>query len=86
MPCLPHCWGSAITVAATVQLLALLPNPTSSPCAEIPMLEYDTTENPLRTDLLVEPLLVVDGVIQLPSGSGLGVKVDERALARYRVA
>jgi len=86
VPCLPHCWGGAITIAATVQLLALLPDPTSGPCAEIPMLEYDTTENPLRTDLLVEPLLVVDGAIQLPNGSGLGVKVDERALARYRVA
>jgi D-galactarolactone cycloisomerase len=83
--CIPHCWGGAIAVAAAVHVLSLLPNPTGGPNAETPMLEYDMIENPMRTDLLAEPLDVRDGFVQVPRGPGLGITVDEDALRRYQV-
>jgi D-galactarolactone cycloisomerase len=85
LQCIPHCWGGAIAVAAALHVLSLLPDPTGGPCAETPMLEYDTTENPLRTSLLAEPLLVRDGFVQVPRGPGLGIAVDEEVLRRYMV-
>lgn len=85
LQCIPHCWGGAIAIAAAVHILALLPNPTGGPSAETPMLEYDTTENLFRTTLLAEPLTVRDGFIQVPSGPGLGITVDEDLLRRYQV-
>jgi D-galactarolactone cycloisomerase len=83
--CMPHCWGGAIAVAAAVHVLSLLPDPTGGPSAETAMLEYDATENPLRTDLLAEPLLVRGGYVQVPRGPGLGVTIDEDVLRRYQV-
>jgi D-galactarolactone cycloisomerase len=83
VPCVPHCWGGALAVAATLHLLSLLPAPTAGPQADIPMLEYDTTENPLRTALLSTPLAPTDGFLAVPTGPGLGVTVDETALNRY---
>ncbi|MBK9945016.1 MAG: mandelate racemase/muconate lactonizing enzyme family protein [Kouleothrix sp.] len=85
LQCIPHCWGGAIAVAAAIHVLSLLPSPTSGPSAETPMLEYDTTENRFRSELLAEPLAVRDGFIQLPRGPGLGIRVDEHVLRRYRV-
>ena len=38
-----------------------------------------------ENDLLVEPLEFRDGAIQVPSGPGLGVELDEEMLARFRV-
>ena len=85
LQCIPHCWGGAIAVAAAAHVLSLLPNPTAGPAAETPMLEYDTTENLFRTDLLAEPLLVRDGFMQIPRGPGLGIRVDENMLRRYQI-
>jgi D-galactarolactone cycloisomerase len=81
--CIPHTCNGAIALAATLQLVATLPNPTLSPATEAPLLECDTGENPLRTDLLVEPLPFKAGFFELPKGPGLGVDVDEGALNRY---
>ena len=83
---IPHCWGVAITIAATVHVLSLLPNPTGGPSTETPMLEHDMTPNPFRTRLLVDPLEVSDGSVAVPTGPGLGIVVDEDALRRYQVA
>jgi D-galactarolactone cycloisomerase len=82
----PHCWGGAITIAATLHVLSLLPNPTGGPSTESPMLEYDTTPNPFRTDLLAEPFQLKDGSLAVPSGPGLGIVVDEDVLRRYQVS
>lgn len=37
-------------------------------------------------DLITEPLHIVDGYVSVPEGPGLGVTLDEDAVARYRVA
>jgi len=36
-------------------------------------------------DLLVEPLEIENGFVKVPTGPGLGVEVDDKALERYRV-
>jgi D-galactarolactone cycloisomerase len=81
----PHMWGGAIMLAATLQVLALLPDPTRSPATFAPLLEYDTTENPFRTDLLTRPLSMVDGWFEIPDGPGLGVEPDEAQVRQRAV-
>jgi D-galactarolactone cycloisomerase len=81
--CMPHCWGSAITVAATLQLLSLLPDPTWALETETPMLELDVNENPLRDDLLRNPIHFHNGTVDVPTGPGLGIEVDEEVVKRY---
>jgi muconate cycloisomerase len=39
-----------------------------------------------KDDLIAEPMRLVDGAIELPTGSGMGIAVDEAKVARYRVA
>ena len=40
----------------------------------------------LESDLLVESPVIRDGQVAVPSGPGLGVELDEEAVARYRAA
>ena len=39
----------------------------------------------LAADIVKEPLTIADGVVALPDGPGLGVEVDEAAVARFTV-
>jgi hypothetical protein len=41
--------------------------------------------NNYADDLLVEPLTIQGGYVQVPEGPGLGIQVDEDALTRYRM-
>ena len=83
--CIPHSWNSAITAAASAHVASLLADPTMMPGVDVPMLEYDTTENLLLTELLTEPLTVRDGGIVVPEGPGLGVDIDMAFVKKYRV-
>jgi D-galactarolactone cycloisomerase len=84
--CIPHCWAGAITLAATLQLAALLPEPSRMPGVDAPLLEYDVTENPFRDDVVVgDPFVLHDGYVELPTRPGLGVEIDEGRLRRYAV-
>jgi len=82
----PHVWGTGIAIAASLQLLAVLPShtPTSLRVAE-PMLEFDRTEHPIRQALLTQPIEHVKGVVRVPDGPGLGIEVDRAALKRFAV-
>jgi D-galactarolactone cycloisomerase len=82
----PHAWGGALMLAATIQVLASLPDPTKSPASEKPYLEYDMTENPFRDHLLATPLAMgKDGWFDIPTGPGLGVEVDEAFVREHAV-
>jgi len=85
--CLPHVWGSGLATAAGLHLLATLPpSPhTANPIPPYnePLLEWDSTRNPLRTDLLTEPFALEGGCIRVPAGPGLGVEVDDAVLGHY---
>jgi D-galactarolactone cycloisomerase len=47
------------------------------------LVEYDLGDNPLRDSILKIPLVPVDGRIPLPEGPGLGIELDEDALAGF---
>ena len=80
--CVPHAWGGAVMMAATLQVLAVIPEATEVDGSYGSLIEWDTFENPMRTDLLAEPLTVTAGRVTIPSGPGLGVDVDEAAVRR----
>ena len=64
-------------------LLAALPD---SPRAHEPfptLLEYDMSENALRTELAREPIRHSDGIVAVPQSPGLGIEIDREVLAKY---
>jgi D-galactarolactone cycloisomerase len=80
---IPHMFGTAIRLAATLHLLAALPD---APRAIEPfpaLLEYDMSENALRTELACEPIGHSDGIVAVPQGPGLGIEIDREVLRRY---
>src|SRR5262249_28428312 len=82
---LPHCWGSAISFAASLHYLATVPDAAPTITPPEPLLEYDRSENPLRDVLLVNNLHQEGGYLPVPQGPGLGVDIDPDMLERYRV-
>jgi D-galactarolactone cycloisomerase len=82
--CLPHCWSGAIGIAATLQLLSLLPAATFGFTSDEPLLEHDTLDNPFREELSPQPFRVnAAGYIEIPQGPGLGIEVDESIVKKY---
>lgn len=77
VPYAPHCLGGAVALIASAHVFAATPGGIA--------LEYDVNPNPLRTDLLDTPLPIQRGHLYLGEGAGLGVELDETAVARYRV-
>ncbi|MCH2220159.1 MAG: hypothetical protein MK097_07540, partial [Dechloromonas sp.] len=57
-----------------------------------PMLEFDTTDNKFRDDLLTEPLDIQGqvkaqgGRVRIPQGPGLGVTPDPDIIEHYKAA
>jgi D-galactarolactone cycloisomerase len=88
--CVPHSWNGPVMAAATLHLASVLPAGTrvgdGTRLSAGPMLEYDTSENPLMSDIVRRPLAVVDGFVAVPDSPGLGVDIDEQAVADLRVA
>ena len=82
--CNPHCWGGALVIAATLHVLALLPDASWARTTETPMLELDVYENPFRDRLVTRPVEVLDGHVAVPAGPGLGVEIDEDVVKHYQ--
>jgi D-galactarolactone cycloisomerase len=82
----PHVWGTGIAIAASLQLLAVLPPHTPTSLTPIePMLEFDRTEHPIRQAVLMQPIEHAGGIVRVPDGPGLGIEVNREALARFAV-
>jgi D-galactarolactone cycloisomerase len=64
----PHTFSDALTVVANLHVVAA--------CANAPAIEYDKTYNEIQEKLVLNPPLVHDSVIELPTGPGLGVEID----------
>lgn len=73
-----HNFEGALSLAGTLQVAAAMPGP-------IALQELDSSENPLRTELLTTALVPSKGRIPVPDGPGLGVQIDRAALDKYRV-
>jgi D-galactarolactone cycloisomerase len=79
----PHVWGTGIAIAASLQLLAVLPPHTPLSLAPLePILEFDRTEHPIRQAILKQPIEHRSGMVGVPDGPGLGIEIDREALAR----
>ena len=76
----PHCWKSGIGIAASAHLAA-----ACACCPYIEFLPIELAESPLRRELMVEDLPVVDGAITLPETPGLGIELNRDVLRKYRV-
>ena len=80
----PHVWGSAVAQAASLQVIASLPTPHASVFAKEPVLEYDRSDHPFRQHLITEPWDVDSGMINIPTGPGLGIEVRMDTVEKYR--
>ena len=77
---LPHGWKTGITAAAARHFQAATPN---APYFEL--LHPSLFDSPLRRELTRPEPELRDGTMPLPETPGLGVELDDNALARYRV-
>lgn len=90
-PVVNHVWGSAVAVATNLQLLAAMPPIPGGLHPREPMLEFDTTENRFRDDMLQTPLNIQEqvaasgGSVAIPTGPGIGVEPDRDFLAHWAV-
>ena len=80
----PHVWGSPIMIAASLHVASTIPpcpparNP--EPYAQEPVMEFDRTPSLIREGISARPLDQKDGYIDVPTGPGLGVEIDEHAV------
>ena len=84
--CMPHAWGSAVGLAATIHFLASIPDQPPCLFPVPPMLEFEQEENPFRDFLAKQPIRQSDGKVKVPTGPGLGIEVDRTVIDRYRAA
>ena len=84
--CVPHAWGSAIGLAATVQFLAALPDQPPAFRPMPPMLEFEQTPEPAARSPGAGADRAEEGHRQVPTGPGLGIEIDREVLKKYKVA
>lgn len=90
-PVINHVWGSAIAVATNLQLLAAMPPMPGGLHPWEPLLEFDTTDNKFRDDLLADPLDIQGqvkssgGYVSIPQGPGIGVEPDRDFIKHYEI-
>jgi L-alanine-DL-glutamate epimerase-like enolase superfamily enzyme len=71
----PHNFSSGVGLAATLHLMAALP--------QTQLLEFDPTGTAVYEELFAEPLTVERGSVQVPGGPGLGVRLTEALVSKY---
>jgi D-galactarolactone cycloisomerase len=80
----PHVWGTGIGLAAALHYLAALPSyPHNDAVPYPPLLEYDIGHNPLQNEIFAEPIRYQNGLLDVPTGPGLGVTLDRAAVQRF---
>ncbi|MGH7046825.1 MAG: mandelate racemase/muconate lactonizing enzyme family protein [Stellaceae bacterium] len=81
----PHVWGTGIALAASLQLIAILPDNPPGLHPIPPLLEFDQSEHPMRMAVLCQPIEQQDGWVAIPSGPGLGIDIDRDAIVRFGI-
>ena len=82
----PHVWGSGVGLAAAVHYVAALPvYPNAGNIPKPPLVEYDVGQNPLREELIRNPLRPEDGAIRVSDEPGLGIEIDWDAVEKYAI-
>lgn len=75
LACVPHVWGSGVTFSANLHTVLAEPGVT--------LFEYCRLPNPLRDALLVEPVVLEDGMLHAPTAPGLGIALTPELESRY---
>lgn len=74
----PHAWLTDLLTSASLHANAALPRSL--------FLEYNVSSSPMLRDIIANPIRMdSDGMMAVPQGAGLGIEIDEAAVARYRV-
>lgn len=82
---IPHVWGTGIGLSASLNLLGALPHNPPGRRPWEPMLEFDRSEHPARQAIMTSPIEHQNGIVQIPTGPGLGIEIDREALASFCV-
>ena len=81
---IPHVWGSAVGLAASLQFLAAVPKSPLATMNEEPLLEFDQSLHPFRTKLIKEKIDLDDeGYVHISDAPGIGVTVDMDVVKEY---
>lgn len=75
--CSLHCFASNITIAATLQAYATLPDIPGKIMPTEPYFEFDRSPNPLREGVTKEKITQEGGYIPIPARPGLGITLDK---------
>lgn len=85
----PHVWGSPIMIAASLHVASTIPpcppsgNP--EPFVQESVMEYDRTPSAIRDNISPHIFQMKDGRLEVPTGEGLGVTIDEEAVRHMSV-
>ncbi len=74
----PHGVGTGIGILAALHGCAAISNFT--------IYEYNQLLNPLRHEVLADPLVFADGALQVPATPGLGSRLNEESFKRFGLA
>lgn len=77
MPVIPHFSASAVSLAANLHAGCSLNNAS--------LFEYTLDDNPLRDDLLLDPIIFRQGVLHPSNAPGLGIELNPDVVQRYSV-
>lgn len=73
-----HTWSDAVAIVANAHAVSAMPNGIT--------VEVDRTGSPFVEELLVEPLRIVDGQLQLSRAPGLGIALAPAVVERFRMS
>ena len=73
-----HSWNDAVAIMANAHVVAAMSNGVT--------VEVDQMNNPFVNDLLVKPLQIENGELQLSHAPGLGVELDLEVVDKFRLA
>ena len=73
-----HNYTGPLAALMSAHFASLLPNLT--------IMEYEVEGAPWRDEILTSPVVVTNGLLQLPDGPGWGAEPDMSALARFKIA
>ena len=72
-----HSWNDAVAIMANAHVVSAMSNGIT--------VEVDQMSNPFVNDLLVKPLQIENGELQLNHASGLGIELDWKVVNEFRL-
>ena len=79
----PHVWASAVGQAASLQLIAAIPQANHALFARDILLEFDTSSHPFREHLTDMPLRQKQGWVEIAQKPGLGIEISMDVIRRF---